>query len=82
MSTTSGPERVRVSGSAPDEGPGGLVIRHGGSGGWGRGWGWGGARMGGVKKRGRRLWTGSRAARLVVHRLVRLEERTWAVGHC
>lgn len=30
MSTTSGPERVRVSGSAPDEGRGGLVIRHGG----------------------------------------------------
>ena len=33
MSTTSGPERVRVSGSAPDEGPGGLIIRHGEGGG-------------------------------------------------
>ena len=77
MWTTSGPGRVKVSGSAPDEGPGGLVVRHR----WGRVWVFG-ARRGGVRKRGRRLWIGSRAARLIVHRLTGPEVSTWTVGHC
>lgn len=76
MSTTSGPESVKVSGSAPDEGPGGLVVRHRS----GRIWGFG-ERRGGVKKRGRRLWIGSRAARLVADRLTGPEVSTWTVGH-